>query len=405
MLGIAIAPDLRDGLIGLALAFLVAVLLMPAMIRLAWRLGVVDRPVGNKIHARPTPLMGGLAVAVAFIAIAAIYPSLHPHGYNRAFLALLAGCALATALGVIDEIAHLKPLHHFIGQISCVIVALAIGFPRIDRVSDPHANASMYLSSLVGIHSGARDAAPLLTFLLGVGFTIFWIVGMMNTINFLDGLDGLAGGVAAIAALYLAIWALTMAHSGYVTYNNQNVLLPMILAGAILGFLPYNWAPARVFMGDSGAMFIGFALGALCIFGPVKLGTALLILAVPVLDVAWAIIRRLLGRRSFASGDKHHIYHRMLELGMARRAVVLTFYAMCIALGLLDLQLVKIQKLIVLGIVALVAGMGAVLLELRGRRMGTPLRSAETADAAHDGGGPADRPPRPTARLGGGRGA
>lgn len=373
---VAITQDLRNGLIGLVLAFLLAACLMPWVIRLAWRLGVVDRPVGNKIHARPTPLMGGLAVAVAFIAVAALYPPLHPHGYNRAFLALLTGCALATALGVIDELRHLRPLHHFLGQIGCVIVALCIGFPLIDRVSDPHGNDSVYLSALVGMHAGSHDAAPLLTLLLGILFTIFWIVGMMNTINFLDGLDGLAGGVSTIAALYLAFWALAMAHSGYVTYNNQNVVLPLILGGAILGFLPYNWAPARVFMGDSGAMCIGFTLGALCIFGPVKLGTALLILAVPVLDVAWAIIRRLLGRRSFASGDKHHIYHRMLELGMSRRAVVLTFYGICAALGILDLRLVKIQKLIVLAVVAVLAGAAAVLLEVRGRRVQTPLASA-----------------------------
>jgi UDP-N-acetylmuramyl pentapeptide phosphotransferase/UDP-N-acetylglucosamine-1-phosphate transferase len=197
---------------------------------------------------------------------------------------------------------------------------------------------------------------------------VFWIVGMMNTVNFLDGLDGLAGGVAAIAALFLGLWAWHMAGSGYVTRDEQNVILPLILCGALLGFLVYNWAPARVFMGDSGAMFLGFALGALSIFGPVKLGTALLLLIVPIVDVAWAIVRRLLGRRSFASGDKHHIYHRMLELGMSRRSVVLAFYALCIALGVLDLLLVKKQKLAADAVVAVLAAAGAVALEVRGRR-------------------------------------
>jgi UDP-N-acetylmuramyl pentapeptide phosphotransferase/UDP-N-acetylglucosamine-1-phosphate transferase len=145
-------------------------------------------------------------------------------------------------------------------------------------------------------------------------------------------------------------------------------VLPLILCGAILGFLVYNWAPARVFMGDSGAMFIGFALGALSIFGPVKLGTALLILIVPIVDVAWAIVRRLLGRRSFASGDKHHIYHRMLELGLSRRSVVLAFYALCTALGVLDVLLVKKQKLAADAVVAVLAAAGAIALEVRGRR-------------------------------------
>lgn len=286
---------------------------------------------------------------------------------------------------MVDELRRLRPSLHFAGQIGCVVVALCLGFPRIERVSDPHRNSSMYLSALLGIRSGIHDGAPALTLALGVGFTIFWIVGMMNTINFLDGLDGLAGGVSAIAALYLALWALAMAHSGYVTYNNQNVILPLILGGAILGFLPYNWAPARVFMGDSGAMFIGFALGALCIFGPVKLGTAMLILVVPILDVAWAIVRRLLGRRSFASGDKHHIYHRMLELGMSRRAVVLTFYAISLALGVLDLNVAKFQKLIVLSIVAILATVGAILLEVQGRR-----QNAQSGDTL-----PLPRSPQP----------
>src|SRR2546429_687188 len=198
---------LGGGLLGLGLAFLVAVALVPFGIRLAWRLGVVDHPVGDKIHARPTPLMGGAAMAASFLVV---------------------------------------------------------------------------------------------TLVAGILFTVFWIVGMMNTVNFLDGLDGLAGGVAAIAALFLGLWAWHMAGSGYVTRDEQNVILPLILCGALLGFLVYNWAPARVFMGDSGAMFIGFALGALSVFGPVKLGTALLLLIVPIVDVAWAIVRRLLGRRSFA---------------------------------------------------------------------------------------------------------
>ncbi|HWE61122.1 MAG TPA: MraY family glycosyltransferase, partial [Chloroflexota bacterium] len=255
--------------------------------------------------------------------------------------------------------------------------ALVIGFPRIQQVSNPHGNSSMYLSALLGVRSGLHDSAPVLTALLGIGFTVFWLVGMMNTINFLDGLDGLAGGVAAIATLFLGLWAAGMAHSGYVTYDNQNLILPLILCGALLGFLVFNWAPARIFMGDSGAMCVGFTLGALCIFGPVKLGTALMLLVVPILDVAWAVIRRLLSGHSFASGDKHHIYHRMLEGGMSRRTVVLSFYILCTALGLIDLQLVKMQKLLVLMLMGLLAVVGAFLVEYRGRRAAAARRLQE----------------------------
>jgi UDP-GlcNAc:undecaprenyl-phosphate/decaprenyl-phosphate GlcNAc-1-phosphate transferase len=297
------------------------------------------------------------------------------HWPNPALVGLLAGCALATLLGLADELWSLSPWKHFLGQVGVVLVAISIGFPRIQKVSNPlsttvslHRSGSISLATLLGFGHAPADVAHAVTLVVGILFTVFWIVGMMNTVNFLDGLDGLAGGVAAIAALFLGLWAWHMAGSGYVTRDEQNVILPLILCGALLGFLVYNWAPARVFMGDSGAMFIGFALGALSIFGPVKLGTALLLLIVPIVDVAWAIVRRLLGRRSFASGDKHHIYHRMLELGMSRRSVVLAFYALCIALGVLDLLLVKKQKLAADAVVAVLAAAGAVALEVRGRR-------------------------------------
>src|SRR5918911_1269392 len=315
---------LGGGLLGLGLAFLLAVALVPLGIRLAWRFGVVDHPVGNKIHARPTPLMGGAAMAASFLVVTLLFPR---HWPNQALVGLLVGCALAT---------------------------------------------------LLGFGHAPDNVAHAVTLVAGILFTVFWIVGMMNTVNLLDGLDGLAGGVAAIAALFLGLWAWHMAGSGYVTRDEQNVILPLILCGALLGFLVYNWTPARVFMGDSGAMFIGFALGALSIFGPVKLGTALLLLIVPIVDVAWAIVRRLLGRRSFASGDKHHIYHRMLELGMSRRSVVLAFYALCIALGVLDLLLVKKQKLAADAVVAVLAAASAVALEVRGRRAEARTRRPRT---------------------------
>src|SRR5947209_8643156 len=363
---------LGGGLLGLGLAFLVAVALVPLGIRLAWRLGVVDHPVGNKIHARPTPLMGGAAMAASFLVVTLLFPR---HWPNQALVGLLAGCALATLLGLADEMWSLSPWKHFLGQVGVVLVAIILRFPVIQGVSNPlfttvspHHSGSISLSTLLGFGHAPGNVAHAVTLVAGILFTVFWIVGMMNTVNFLDGLDGLAGGVAAIAALFLGLWAWHMAGSGYVTRDEQNVILPLILCGALLGFLVYNWAPARVFMGDSGAMFIGFALGALSIFGPVKLGTALLLLIVPIVDVAWAIVRRLLGRRSFASGDKHHIYHRMLELGMSRRSVVLAFYALCIALGVLDLLLVKKQKLAADAVVAVLAAAGAVALEVRGRR-------------------------------------
>ena len=390
------APGLADGLEGLAVAFVVALGLVPLGIKLAWRLGVVDRPAGLKIHQRTTPLMGGVAVASAFLITTLVFAAIkgflfEAGGPNAGLIGLLAGCALAALLGFADEVWTLKPHWHFAGQVAVVLVALAAGFPRITKLGNPfaspssaEAHVSHYLAYLVGLGDNDVGIAHVVTLALGVAFTVFWIVGMMNTVNFLDGLDGLAGGVCAIAALFLGLWAVAMTNTplaGKASFHNQNVILALVLCGAILGFLVFNWAPARVFMGDSGAMFMGFAVGALSIFGQVKLGTALLILIVPIVDVAWAIVRRLSGRRSFAQGDKHHIYHRMLELGMGRRSVVLAFYALCIALGVIDLNLYKKQKLLADAVVAVLAAACAVGLELRGRRAGA-REGAARADAS-----------------------
>ncbi len=382
---------LDQGLLALGLAAVLSLVLVPLGIKLAWRLGVVDRPRGDKIHTRPTPLMGGVAMALTFLAVSAAWLTWRGD-WSPQVVGLLLGCALATVLGVADEVYSLPPRRHFLGQIVVVAVALLAQFPFVQKVSNPFSGSaeaaiahsgSVPLSYLVGLGSDQHGLAALATVVLGVAFTAFWIVGFMNTVNFLDGLDGLAGGVGAIAALFLGLWAVVMTGNGFApTQDNQNVVLPLILCGSILGFLVFNWAPARVFMGDSGAMFIGFALGALSIFGPVKLGTALLIVIVPIVDVAWAIVRRLLGRRSFASGDKHHIYHRMLELGLTRRAVVLSFYALCIALGLIDLKLYKREKLIAFIIVAVMTGLAAVTIELRGRRIeALATRAAKRPDA------------------------
>ena len=349
---------LGTGLWGLGIAFLVCTLLAPLGIRLARRLGVIDRPRGDKIHLRPTPLMGGAAIAVAFFAVALwLVPLYHAGRRDVGLTGLYTGCALAALLGVVDELRTLKPRVHVLGQVAVALVAWWAGFPLISHLRNPLTPAGV----------GSHDL-PIL-FPLGLLFTIFWIVGMMNTVNFLDGLDGLAGGVTAIAALFLGLWEAVVSNTFVPSHLNQNVILPLILCGAITGFLIYNWAPARVFMGDSGAMFIGFSLGALSLFGTLKFGTALLILIVPIIDVAWAIVRRLLGRRSFASGDKHHIYHRMLELGLSRRTVVLLFYALCIAFGLIDLNVYGRGKLVAFAIIAALAASGAVALEVRGRRV------------------------------------
>jgi len=327
------------------------------------RLGTIDRPGERKIHTVPTPLMGGMAVYVAFaVAVVVTVPLSVP------VVGLLAGCLAAVVVGAVDERFTLPPLLHLAGQNVAALIAIVSGVGVIQTVSNP-------FSSLTspGWH---------LPLLVGGALTLFWLVGMMNTINFLDGLDGLATGVVAIAAFLLAAWAFeeqrlyipAMAH-------HQDLVLPLALAGALLGFLPYNWHHAKIFLGDSGAMFLGLGLAAISIVGPAKLATMLFIVLIPVLDVAWAIVRRMLNGRSFLSGDKQHVYHRMRELGLGTTGTVVTLYGLCLLLAGLDLALVRVFKLVAFVVLAIVTITVFVWLEIRaaGRLGGDKAPPASSA--------------------------
>ena len=348
------------------IGFAAACILTPLARTMAVRCGVIDRPVGPKIHVRPTPLMGGVAVYLSFVLAAlTILPPTKP------VVGLLLGGLVAVVVGVLDEIRNLPPPVHLAGQIGAALVAVLTGVGIVRSVSDPF--------------SGLTAPALPVPAVIGLVFTLFWLVGMMNTMNFLDGMDGLVTGIAALAALLLAVWASEPSRF-YLppTLHHEDLLLPLALAGALLGFLPYNWHVARIFIGDSGTMFLGLALGALSIVGPAKLGTALLVLLVPVLDVAWAIVRRQLSGRSFLAGDKQHVYHRMRELGLGYTTIVLLLYFLCLALAVLDLELTKLAKLIAFLLLALVTGASFVALELRATRRVRQLPFRQVADRPED---------------------
>jgi UDP-GlcNAc:undecaprenyl-phosphate GlcNAc-1-phosphate transferase len=183
-----------------------------------------------------------------------------------------------------------------------------------------------------------------------VPFTIFWLMGMMNTVNWLDGLDGLAAGVAAILS---AVLAFHMYREG----QHSVALLPLALLGATLGFLPYNFHPAKVFMGSSGSFFLGFAVGALGIMAGAKMATVLLVMGIPILDVAWLIFDRWRRGRSPLIGDRSHLHFRLLDLGLSQRQIVLLYYLFCSFFGLLALvissRIYKFLALLVLGAMTL----------------------------------------------------
>jgi UDP-GlcNAc:undecaprenyl-phosphate GlcNAc-1-phosphate transferase len=337
-----------------------AVVLTPLVRILSLRLGVIDLPIGMKIHERATPLMGGVAVYLAFaLAAATILPM------SGAVVGLLVGGLAAVVVGIADDVLKLPPLVHLAGQVAAALIAVVTGLGFVHNVSNP-------LGSLT-------TPGLVLPAALGVAVTLFWLVGMMNTMNFLDGLDGLVTGVGALAALLLAIWAGEPQRFYLPATHPEYELLPLALFGALLGFLPFNWHRARIFIGDPGTMFLGLALGGLSIVGPAKLGTALLVLLIPVLDVAWAIVRRQLQRRSFLSGDKQHFYHRMLELGLSHTTTVIVLYVLCAGLGLLDLYLVRLQKLVAFAVLAVVVVVAFVYLEVRATRRRAATKRSESS--------------------------
>ena len=352
--------------------FFAALVLTPVVRSLAFRVGNVDRPSDRKIHKTPTPLMGGVAVYLAFvIAALTILPLIRP------VIGLLVGGFVAIVVGVIDEHLDLKPLVHLGGQILAAVVAIVAGVGVVKSISVPTAALTT---------PGLR-----LPLVVGAALTLLWLVGMMNTINLLDGLDGLAAGVCAITAIFLAAWASESSIFFLpATPHHEDLYLPLALAGALMGFLPYNWHQAKIFLGDSGSMFLGLSLGALSIIGPAKLATALLVLMIPVLDVVWAIIRRSMRGRSFLTGDVQHVHHRLLEMGLSYTATVLLFYGLCMALAVVDLFLFKLDKLIAFGLLAVVLGSSFIILEARSSRFATggamgriPANKSKDRDGVH----------------------
>jgi UDP-GlcNAc:undecaprenyl-phosphate/decaprenyl-phosphate GlcNAc-1-phosphate transferase len=334
-------PTLGDAFAPIVVAFiaaaLLALVLTPVVRRLVLRYGMVDHPEDRRVNTEPIPRGGGIAVATAFIAVAVIFLAAFGEAWLAPFqldlvlrstltsqlVALLVGGAAAAALGAIDDFLDLRARWQLAGQVALGCFAVVLGI-EVGFIANPF-------------------GGPPITFdnsAFAVGFTIFWIVGMINSINFIDGLDGLSSGIAFIAAVTLGLINLTSS-------GGQPIMavLCFILAGSLLGFLRWNLHPASIFVGTSGVQFVGYTLALLSILGTAKVAVALLVLGVPIIDTFWIIVRRLLDRRSPFSPDRGHIHHRMLDLGLSHRQTVLAIYAICLLLAVLALLLSGVSQL------------------------------------------------------------
>ncbi len=293
---------------GAGLALVIVVLLTPAVGGMARMLGVVDRPGERRPHRRVVPRLGGLAL---FFGI--FVPALAFLDLNSETRALLLGAAVATTVGAVDDFRGLRWWEKLGGQ------GIAAAIPVWGGIWVDH-----FTFPVVGVHE--------LPGWVGMPASWLWIVAIMNMVNFLDGLDGLAAGVCSISGLTFCAIALSLG-------KPQPAILAAIVLGAGLGFLRHNFYPARIFMGDSGALLLGFTLAAVSIQGLLKTAAfvtlllPLLVLAIPILDTSFVVAKRLKYRQPVWTADRGHLHHRFLNIGYSQRRAVLTMYAWCVALA------------------------------------------------------------------------
>lgn len=294
-----------------AVSGLISYFITPFVIKLAYRIGAIDVPKDNRrVHKKPIPRLGGLAIAIAFAVSTLTLNEVKPD-----ILVLFISLSIIIVMGVLDDVYDLNAKLKFFIQI---VAALIVTF------------------FMVRIKFLANPFSPMQYIFLGywgIPLTVFWIVGITNTVNLIDGLDGLAAGVSCISSLTLALILLKNGDHYY-----TSVLIALI--GAILGFLPYNFNPARIFMGDTGSLFLGFTLSVVSMNTTIKSAATLavfiplLALGIPIFDTTFAIIRRTKNRQPIMQADKGHLHHRLLSTGLSQKQTVLILYMMSAMLGL-----------------------------------------------------------------------
>ena len=345
-----ITEHLLPGLWPFLVGLVVCAAVVPLAFVLSRRSGVMAQPGGRHAHANPTPLLGGLAMWIGFAVAWLIFV---PRDLSSVGVVLVSG--LAMALLIIDDKGGMRPLVKLAIQVGLALLAIFAFGTEIRFFSLPGGHI-IQLGLLI---------APV---------SAFWLVGMQNTVNFLDGADGLAAGVVAIVALVLMLAAGQLKQV-------EVVQLSGALAGCCVGFLLFNFPPARIFMGDSGAHFLGIALGMISIVGIAKVAVAfalaapVLALALPIVDTAWAILRRRRLGQSVASPDRLHLHHRLQSFGLDARQTCFVFYAASALLGGLGLTLFghgRILAVVLVTSAVLASTVAADLLQHAGWRVPAP---------------------------------
>ena len=317
------------------LSFIISFIMTPFARRLAIRTNALDVPKDERrMHTKPIPKLGGLSIFVAatvaillvkfvFLPLVLNYLEANTIYYNREEIiegmqkltAVLVGGTLIFLVGLFDDYNNMKPWIKFLCQIGCAVIAYIMGI-RVDIMFGHTFSAESMLSVIISVF-----------------VTIIWIVVITNTINLIDGLDGLAAGVAAIAAI-------SIGYTAYIHGMYAVTFSMMAVAGAAIGFLPFNFHPAKIFMGDSGSLYLGYMLATISIIGPVKSATIVativpvLVLGMPIFDIVFAVLRRLINKKPIMVADKAHLHHRLIATGFSVRRSVLMLYGISAIMGI-----------------------------------------------------------------------
>ena len=332
------------------LAAVFAALATPAVIVAAKRLGVVDHPGGRRIHRRITPRLGGLAVVAGFfLALWAVLPAIAPNFRPGQLAAFALAALFLLVVGIIDDARGVPPVLQLASHVLVALVLVAVGM-GIEEVSSPFGGGKIDLNvwqiAVPGFEEGRYLQLP------ADLLTVIWVVLVINAINWLDGLDGLASGVGLISAVTLALLSLSAAVG-----QPHVAILAMLLAGSLAGFLPYNFNPARIFLGTVGSTFVGFTLATLAIISGGKVATALLVLGFPIIDALTLIARRVAVGAPPWRADTRHLHHLLLARGLSVRRTVLALYGVTAAFGAIALLGGTTgNKLLALGLLVLLVG-------------------------------------------------
>lgn len=301
------------------IASIITFLLTPWVIKMAQRFKAMDVPKDDRrVHNKPIPLWGGIAMFLGFYITLFIFSSLP----LMKLIGLFVSGLIILSVGMYDDVKPLSAKWKLLIQLIAALVLVKSGFEI------------QFFTNFFG------DSPYIFLGILSVPVSVLWIIGVTNTVNLIDGLDGLAAGISAIAAITLSYIAL-------INHRYDAALMAFILAGSSIGFLPYNFNPAKIFMGDAGSMFLGLILAAVSIEGALKGATVLTVLApifalgVPLFDMSFAILRRFFSGRPIMEADKEHIHHRFMSTGIGQKRAVLSIYFVSVLLGFGAVEMLK----------------------------------------------------------------